>query len=75
MPYVAPPPVVGTTCAPRDPDVVDLAPSVAATRIVLDRDLSLLDRLNEDERRRLLVRVLCGLVAYQDEPAPARLAG
>jgi hypothetical protein len=66
---------VDPTGASRDPDVVDLGPSVAATRIVLDRDLSLLDRLGDDERRRLLVRVLCGLVAYEDEPAGARLAG
>jgi hypothetical protein len=72
--YLAPPPVVGPRAA-GDPDVVDLGPSVAATRIVLDRDLSLLERLDGDERRRLLVRVLCGLVAYEDEPAPARLAG
>ena len=75
MAYLAPPPMVATPPARRDPDVVDLGPSVAATRIVLDRDLSLLDRLDDDERRRLLVRVLCGLVAYEDEPAPARLAG
>jgi len=42
---------------------------------VLDGDLSPLDRLDQDERRRLLVRVLCGLVAYDDHPNDARLAG
>jgi hypothetical protein len=73
--YLAPPPRVDSTTATRDLEVVDLGPSVTATRIVLDRDLSLLDRLDDDERRRLLVRVLCGLVAYEDEPAAARLAG
>ena len=38
------------------------------TRVVVDRDLNPFDRLAPDERRRLMVRVLGGLVAY-DEPA------
>jgi len=75
VPYQAPPPAVGSTPARHDPDIVDLGPAVTATRIVLDGDLSPFDRLDADERRRLLVRVLCGLVAYDDAPAPARLAG
>jgi hypothetical protein len=50
----------------------------ATTRVVLERDLSPLDRLDPGARRRLLVRVLCELVAYDAaEPAatPERLAG
>jgi hypothetical protein len=53
-------------------------PARGATRVVLERDLSPFDRLEPGARRRLLVRVLCGLVAYDapDEPAaPERLAG
>jgi hypothetical protein len=72
--YVAPPPVDAPGPV-ADGDVVDLGPTVSATRIVLDRDLGPLDQLDPDERRRLLVRVLCGLVAYEDEPTSARLAG
>jgi hypothetical protein len=59
-------------------DVVDLGPTVSATRVVLDRDLGPLDRLSADDKRRLLVRVLCGLVAYDEEPAEPsspRMAG
>jgi len=74
MAYLAPPPAVTPSSSP-DPDVIDLGPTVSATRIVLDGDLSPLDRLDQDERRRLLVRVLCGLVAYDDHPNDARLAG
>jgi hypothetical protein len=45
---------------------IDLdAPS--RTRIVLDSGASPFDRLDPDARRRLLVRVLCELVAYDDE--------
>jgi len=73
--YVAPPPAAGAAGSVANPDVVDLGPTVTATRIVLDRDLGPLDRLDPDARRRLLVRVLCGLVAYEDEPAATRLAG
>jgi hypothetical protein len=40
----------------------------STTRVVVDRDLNPFDRLSPIERRRLMVRVLCGLVAY-DEPA------
>ena len=36
--------------------------------MVVDRDLNPFERLSPIERRRLMVRVLCGLVAY-DEPA------
>ena len=40
----------------------------STTRVVVDRDLNPFERLSPIERRRLMVRVLCGLVAY-DEPA------
>jgi len=42
----------------------------STTRVVVDRDLNPFDRLSPLERRRLMVRVLCGLVAYDapDEP-------
>jgi hypothetical protein len=75
MTYSAPPP--GPTGPSPDGRVVDLGPTVTATRIVLDRDLSPFDRLGADERKRLLVRVLCGLVAYDDETRSdePRLAG
>jgi hypothetical protein len=76
VPYLAPPPPPSLEAhATRGREVVDLGPTVTATRVVLDRDLSALDRLDAAERRRLLVRVLCGLVAYDEQPAPARLAG
>jgi len=75
MAYVAPPPAIDRTRRFAGRDVVDLGPTVEATRIVLDRDLSPLDQLDVDARRRLLVRVLCGLVAYEDEAAGTRLAG
>jgi hypothetical protein len=58
-------------------DVIELGtPTPQTTRVVLERDLSPFDRLAPDARRRLLVRVLCELVAYDapEEPA-ARLAG
>jgi len=58
--------------------VVDLGPTVTATRVVLERELGPLDRLGADEKRRLLVRVLCGLVAYDEdsgESSTPRLAG
>jgi hypothetical protein len=70
--YLESPPDVS---AVEDSDVVDLGPTVSATRIVLDGDLGPLDRLAPDARRRLLVRVLCGLVAYEDGQARTRLAG
>jgi len=75
MAYDAPPPTAGPTRPRADREVVDLGPTVTATRVVLDRDLSPFDRLDDDERRRLLIRVLCGLVAYDDEPDTTRLAG
>ena len=60
-----------------------MAPERTTTRVVLDRGLNPFERLSPIERRRLMVRVLCGLVAYDevDEPAdttevgPERLAG
>jgi hypothetical protein len=70
MAHVAPPPSIDP---PRS--VLELDPGARATRIVLERDLSPLDRLSADQRRRLLVRVLCGLVAYDDGPTADRLAG
>jgi hypothetical protein len=53
------------------------------TRVVLDRGLDPFARLTTDERRRLMVRVLCELVAYgapDEQPATApdpleRIAG
>jgi hypothetical protein len=44
------------------------APDRTRSTAVVDRDLNPFDRLSSVERRRLMVRVLCGLVAY-DEPA------
>jgi hypothetical protein len=64
--------------APRSADIIDLgaADPPTTTRVVLERDLSPFDRLGTDERRCLLVRVLCGLVAYDAPEEPARrLAG
>ena len=59
--------------------VVNLAAAAPRTRVVLDRRLDPFERLTPDQRRRLLVRVLCELVAYDEEPAPDaldhRLAG
>jgi hypothetical protein len=54
-----------------DAEVIDL--SRARTRIVLESGASPFDRLDPDAQRRLLVRVLCELVAYDevtDAPAP-----
>lgn len=47
------------------------------TRVVLDRPLDPFQQLSAAQRRRLLVRVLCELVAYDDPAlnAPERLAG
>jgi hypothetical protein len=64
--------------ARRTADILDLgaADPPPTTRVVLDRDLSPFDRLGTDERRRLLVRVLCELVAYDPpEESAHRLAG
>ena len=64
--------------AVRSAAVIDLgaADPPTTTRVVLDRDLSPIDRLGTDERRRLLVRVLCELVAYDPpEESAHRLAG
>ncbi len=58
--------------------VIDLesSPAVTRTRVTLERDLSPFDRLAADDRKRLLVRVLCELVAYEPpDAAPHRLAG
>jgi hypothetical protein len=41
--------------------------SARTTRVVLDRHVNPFERLTPTEQRRLLVRVLCELVAY-DEP-------
>lgn len=40
---------------------------VGTTRVVLDDELNPFERLSADGRKRLLVRVLCGLVAYDTE--------
>jgi len=40
----------------------------STTRVVVDRDLNPFERLPPIERRRLMVRVLCGLVAYEGPP-------
>jgi hypothetical protein len=46
------------------------------TRVVLERNLSPFDRLEPSDKRRLLVRVLCELVAYDTtDEAPEQLAG
>jgi hypothetical protein len=75
MSYNAPPPASEPTAVTAAP-VLDLHPTVAATRIVLERDLGPLDQLSPDARRRLLIRVLCGLVAYDDPEASTHsLAG
>ncbi len=61
------------------PAGLNAVPPRATTRVVLERDLSPFDQLDPGARRRLLVRVLCELVAYDapEEPAvaPERLAG
>ena len=60
------------------------AEPTSGTRIVLQRAPDPFQHLDDDERRRLLVRVLCGLVAYGepedlvepvDELVEHRLAG
>jgi hypothetical protein len=35
-------------------------------------DLGRFERLSEAERRRIIIRVLCGLVAMEEAPEPAR---
>ena len=54
-----------------------MASEPRTTRVVLDRGLNPFEQLSPIERRRLMVRVLCGLVAYDDPAlsAPERLAG
>lgn len=42
----------------------------STTRVVVDRDLDPFQRLSPIERRRLMVRVLCGLVAYDEAAEP-----
>jgi hypothetical protein len=64
-----PAPAPDATPAPRA-EVIDLDAG-PTTRIVLEADLSPFDRLDPEARRRLLVRVLCELVAY-DEVTPAK---
>ena len=63
-------------------DIVALAAAepriklAGTTRVVLDNELNPFDRLTADGRKRLLVRVLCGLVAYDtDHDATGLLAG
>ena len=56
---------------------MDTSVNSGRTRVVLDRPLDPFQQLSAAQRRRLLVRVLCELVAY-DDPAlspPERLAG
>jgi len=74
---------------PSDPTLTHAAsgggaPRAAATaatprtRVVLQRQLDPFERLSPAQRRRLLVRVLCELVAYDEEPTVVtldRLAG
>ena len=46
------------------------------TRVVIEDGLNPFERLSTDGRKRLLVRVLCGLVAYDTTDVDAnRLAG
>jgi len=46
------------------------------TRVVIEDGLNPFERLSPDGRKRLLVRVLCGLVAYDTADVDAnRLAG
>jgi hypothetical protein len=40
------------------------------TRVRIGRDTDRLGELTEDQRRRLLVRVLCELVALEAQPLP-----
>jgi len=50
----------------------------STTRVVIDRQLNPFEAMTPDERKLLIVRVLCGLVAYDSDPAVApseRLAG
>jgi hypothetical protein len=44
------------------------------TRVVIEGHLDPFERMAPDERKRLIVRVLCGLVAYDSEPTSERLA-
>jgi hypothetical protein len=49
---------------------------VGTTRVVLEDDLNPFERLSPTARKRLLVRVLCGLVVYDTADAVTdRLAG
>lgn len=55
----------GASSSPRGEHVIDLT-----TTIRIDRKANPLDALSYEERMRLLVRVLCELVAYgEHEPA------
>jgi hypothetical protein len=73
------------TWSPRhaEPEVVTLTPQpdrtrlVGTTRVVLESEQNPFERLSPDARKRLLVRVLCSLVAYDaSEPEVTdRLAG
>jgi hypothetical protein len=65
------------TPAGDDADVIALAAPAgrATTRVVLDSGLNPFEQMAPDQRKRLIVRVLCGLVAYDSEPARERLAG
>lgn len=59
------------------PQPTERTKRVGTTRVVLESELNPFERLSPDERKRLLVRVLCGLVAYgATEPEISdRLAG
>ncbi len=66
---------VETPGTPLDRPGADRPRRAGTTRVVLPGDLDPFQRLTPPERTRLLVRVLCELVAYgADEDADARLA-
>jgi hypothetical protein len=63
-----------------DADVIVLAAPAprSTTRVVLDRQLNPFEAMTADERKRLIVRVLCGLVIYDSDAGQRprqRLAG
>lgn len=58
-----------TPTSPTASDLIDLTEERArpSERVRLDGDLGPLARLSHEERVRLIVRVLCELVAYQPD--------